>query len=143
MIGEIKMVNEVNLGCDLFVDANVSEESLASELAQSLGNSAEGKWVETNEGLIIVKRNDEFNAEMRKDPSDGFLYYRLRIEIEPTIELGLENAVSLVSNLLEHLWSRDYSAVASCSYEDELPHKGGYKSIYTPSVFSEKQSVER
>lgn len=136
------MAVEVNLYCHLYVDANVSEEALATDLAKLLGARAEGESVSTKEGDLSVRRNKEFDAEMRKDPLDGFLYYHLHVDVEPAMEIGREKAVAFISNLLEHLWSRDYPAVAACDYEDDLPHKGGYKSVYTPSVHSEEQAVE-
>lgn len=120
-------MNEVlDLGCDLFIDASLEQDILASDLAKIL-NSFPDEWgnIEVSEGDISIAKNDEFDEELRKKLK-GFLYYRFLLEIEPNIELGKENAVRFVSKILEHLWSQGYPATAACDYEDELPYKGKF-----------------
>jgi len=118
------MFDEVDAYCSLYVDANIEESVLAREIGEFFGVESEGDYVTTPQGNIAVVKNDEFDAKQRKDEKNGFLFYRMLLEIEPKVEMGKINAVTLVSRLLNHLWERNFPAVAACHYEDELPNKG-------------------
>lgn len=121
------MNDEKDFYCGLNVDSMASENALSSELAKTLQVSPD-KWndIEMKTGKIYFLKNDDFDEQQRQDINDGFLFYRYKLEVQPNPNLGEENAVNLVSKILEHFWSKGVPATAACDYEDKLPRKGKY-----------------
>ncbi len=118
------MFDEVDAYCSLYVDADLTESALANNLAKLFQVEADGDYVDTPQGTFAVVKNNEFDEVKRLDERKGFLYYRLLLEVEPKTEMGENNAVSFVSQILEGLWLQGLSAVAACHYEDKLPYQG-------------------
>lgn len=75
---------------------------------------------------IDVVKNSNFNKSKAKEFPDGFLYFPLLIEYYSN-EIKMSD-INNTKIILNELWKNSIPAVASCSYEDELPEKGGYKS---------------
>ncbi len=115
------MFDEVDAYCSLYVDADIEPSALAEEIADVLGVNADGNYVDSSQGTIGVLENDELDAEAQKNEKNGFLYYRLLLEVEPKVEMGKANAVELVSKLLNHLQSRNLPTVTACHYEEDFP----------------------
>lgn len=131
-------MNEANdLSCRVYVDAPVTLDELAGAVAATVAAPVSGtawtKVISLPPGEIDVLENDEFDEEQRKQFSDGFLFYRYYVEFYTPAQ-GWHEVQDIVARVLEHLWSKGYPAVASCSYESELPRNGGYKSLDTPQV---------
>lgn len=96
------MFDEADAYCSLYVDADItSSESMAQEVASILNVHADGDYVEMSEGNIAIVENDEFDKAKRKNEKDGFIFYRYKLEIEPNVSLGEENAIAVVSKILE------------------------------------------
>ena len=82
--------------------------------------------------LVDVHKSRDFNAERSSEFPDGFLYFRYRVEVYTEIEEADAEVKQVVERILDFLWSTGYPAVAACDFEEELPHKGGYKSLRIP-----------
>jgi hypothetical protein len=119
------MVNRADVYCNLFVDSNLEQSHFANNLA-SVFNQAANKQgnFDTSFGNIYVIENDDYDELKKTDKEEGFLFYRYLLEVEPRLDLDINNAIEFVSKLLNYLWSLDYPATAACSYEDKLPNKG-------------------
>lgn len=90
------------------------------------------KYIEKNGYSIEVRSNDDFNKEKAKVYPDGFLYFPFCIEIDIEDSINTEDAAKEISKILNFLWANNYTASASCDFEDLLPESGGYKSINIP-----------
>lgn len=128
----INLIDEPNYYCSLFTDSNVSREELILRLAKFFGVSPNRHYLSNEKGEVGILKNKDYDAELRKDETDGFLHYRYLLEVEPKDDLGEENAVNLVGKILEYLWLQNFPAVASCDYEEKLPNNGGYKNPNVP-----------
>lgn len=111
-----------DLYCHLYVDADLEESELANKIAEVLQTKADGLFVDSANGDLAVRANQEFDENARQNQADGFLFYRYHIDVEPNSSLGEKNAVELVSRLLENFWANGYLATAACGYEDKLPN---------------------
>ncbi|WP_157202571.1 1,4-dihydroxy-6-naphthoate synthase [Calidithermus chliarophilus] len=105
----------------IYVDGDLSYEQLASDLENLFGVEARTRAIDLDKGTIYIEENEDFDARLRSNPEDGFLFYRYILDVEPLVELGQQNALDLVTTLLNHLWSKRIRAVAACGYEDLLP----------------------
>ncbi len=120
----------IDLACVIYADA---EEPKLTEIVQQLWPANSFPLYVYNNEIEILK-NLDFDVVRRQQFPDGFLHFRLRVEIFPdeSKNISLENQLTMISALLNHLWSQNIPAVAACDYEDQLPENGGYKSRQIP-----------
>jgi hypothetical protein len=71
-------------------------------------------------------------ANFPADFPDGFLYFKYKLDINFYDEVGISYCIQLIKTILEFFWRNDIPAVATADYEDQLPFRGGYKSIKIP-----------
>lgn len=110
------------LVCSLFVDARaLSGESLADVLASCERVGDQGLQVEARE------RKPEEIVDGREFPDD-FFGFPLVIELHSS--WSIDALVDAVALMLRTIWSHGARAVASCDFEDRLPHAGGL--LYRP-----------
>jgi hypothetical protein len=125
-------MTELNeLECKIYVDADCTRTELAARLARLLSAPAEGTTITVECGEIDVQRNDEFDETGRIEFPDGFLSFRLLVELY-TGDLTNPGCAPTAGRILEYLWAEGFPAVAACDYEDRLPNGGGYKSAAIP-----------
>lgn len=115
-----------NLYCKLFIDTDLSENSILVLVASILSGSINRWSVVTELSEIYVNKNDYFDMERRSEKQEGFLYSRYYLDIEPKENADEDNYINSISNLLQGLWTSGLKAVAACDFEEELPKKGGY-----------------
>ena len=96
-----------------------------SELVRNL-------YIERDGFSLDVTKNDEYDENKSKIFPDGFLYFPFSIEIDFSDEISEESAAKDVGELLEFLWKNNYTAIASCDFEEILPESGGYRSRNIP-----------
>jgi hypothetical protein len=130
-------MDETSLYCKMFVDTEIEKPQL-KEIIRNLmaGTYRFGTIVSTHceidvvcrLGTIVsthceidVEENDDFDAQKRLDPNDGFLYYRYYLDIDPVEGADRQEYVTAVAQLLMRLWQLGFKAVAACDFEDELP----------------------
>lgn len=118
------------LFCEIYVHSEECEDVFVDTVCTLLGGERSGYEVETEWAVVDVLENDDYGEEF-KEPNDAFLGYRYKLEFEFEVErkASRENYVGNVGRLLSMLWDEKYKAVASCSFEDELPQAGGYKMV--------------
>lgn len=118
------------LYCKVFVDADdISQAELHSRLIRCLGDRVKRVGQRSIEGSLFaidVMRNEDFEAIRRKEP-DGFVYFRYYLDVDAVPGQQQSAQIALVARILECLWTQGYAAVAAADFEDELPHRGGYK----------------
>jgi hypothetical protein len=124
------------LGCKVFLEAGLSQPDLVGLLSD--GASAQvtrgpsSALVMNDIGELELRRNDDGDAASAREYPDGFLHFRYVIEFYPRPTASREDQVDYIGRLLDRLWSSGLPAVASCDYEDELPHHGGYRDASLP-----------
>lgn len=118
--------------CRIYVTRkDITEVSLINDLSNQLDKQIVDKnYIELSEGFLTVRSNNDYDNEKAKIFPDGFLYFKLIIEIE--ISENKIGGETIVSNILNYLWRFEYSAIASCSFETSLPENGGYNSLNIP-----------
>src|SRR5579863_7298849 len=102
---------------------------ICNELSAKFEN---GRDIEKDGYSMSVRRNFDRDEKEQLMFPDGFLHFPLCIEIDIQESIIPEHAAVEVGILLEALWKMNFSAVASCDFEDLLPEKGGYKSEKIP-----------
>jgi hypothetical protein len=109
-----------NNNCIIFINSKLSKEQIINDLENNFSN--ELKTID-----LFIDNNEDFeNGDLRSFP-DGFLYFKYYLEVESN-----NNIQQFISSLLNYLWQKDISAVASCDFENSLPEKGGYNSKNIP-----------
>lgn len=125
-----------DLSCKIFVDADVAQPGLA----ELLSDGANTQVLPRPSSLLIMndigewelRRNDDRDREAAQEFPDGFLHFRSVIEFYPRMTASRDDEVNDIARLLDRLWSSGMPAVASCDYEGELPHHGGYRDPTLP-----------
>lgn len=122
--------HNLNLFCKIYLDTDLDRAIILSDISGAIGGQP-GPYSSLVHGIcdLDVIRNDDFNEQKRKVLPDGFLFSKNLIEIEPCKGIRTEKYISTISLLLEGLWERGYTAVASCDFEELLLNKGGYSQL--------------
>ena len=117
----------MNLYATVFVDADLSEDQLRSLLAMRFGGRIDRFDVVDDTLEISVRGNDDYHPPQERTSSeDAFLFFRFRLEVNPSATTTDEAVIHRVGQLLEALWSSGAQAVASCDFEHLLPRAGGF-----------------
>jgi hypothetical protein len=109
--------------CKVYVDTDLDKGKLAALLAGLSGGSLSARTIVAADYEIDVLTNEDFH-EARRKHGDGFLFYRYYLDVFPRIE-ATGRYVRCVGDLVEGLWNSGCKAVASSSFEAELPRRGG------------------
>ncbi|WP_019909796.1 hypothetical protein [Paenibacillus sp. HW567] len=112
--------------CKIFLDTDFDRNIVLASIKENIGGVLERSNITNDICNLDVLRNEDFHEQRRNELSDGFLFSRYLIEIEPNEDVGTETYITTVSLLLEGLWRVGYKAIASCDFEEMLPNKGGY-----------------
>jgi hypothetical protein len=113
--------------CKIFVDADLSQTEIIGLVGEVLLAESESVCE------ADIAENEDYDPQRRRLFPHGFIYFRYTIDLYCD-QSPLKSRIGLTSRLLEQLWAWGFPAVAACSYEDHLPHGGGYKSSRVPWV---------
>ena len=110
-----------DLDCALFIDGAGDRETLARRLGESLGLTADRRWLEGKGVTLLVDKNDDAYGGDRDDPVRGFLFYALCVEwyFAPDVPTPLRAA--LVAQTMRIVRVAGGRATAACDYEHALP----------------------
>jgi hypothetical protein len=119
-----------DLSCKIFLEAGASQPDLVELLSEGTNpqvtQGPASALIKNEVGELELRHNDDRDEVSARRYPDGFLHFRYVIEYYPRPTVKHEDEVGYVARLLDRLWSRGWPAVASCDYESELPHQGGY-----------------
>lgn len=120
--------------CRIYITReSINSKDLLVAVSNLLGAElVSNKYVEKDGYSVEVRSNDEYDKKKEKIFPDGFLYFPFSIEIDILDEITKEDAAGEVGRILEFLWENNYTAIASCNFENLLPEEGGYKSKNIP-----------
>ena len=118
------------MDCKIYLHSELDKKALESKLLYWLDAKLDTFTIVTNNYEVSLCKNDEFTVLKAKDYPDGFLYFRYFLEIESITDD--DEFKSAMTKLLSFLWEKNIPAIAACDFEDELPEKGGYKSLNIP-----------
>ncbi|MEO3943986.1 1,4-dihydroxy-6-naphthoate synthase [Gorillibacterium sp. CAU 1737] len=121
--------DDVDFFCKLFIDTDHDREKVISFVSESIAGRMEGWCVSNPYCSLYLVKNDDFHVAKRLQRPDGFLFSRYYLEIEPNEGIEPSLYYSCVSELLTHLWSSGYPAIAACDFEEMLPRQGGYNRL--------------
>lgn len=110
-----------DLYCKLFVDTTVRRPELVKLIASHLDGDIQGHFVSATNLEIGAKENDDYDPNLCDDPENGFLFYPIYLEIDPTDNAGMSNYINDVAKLINILRTQGFKAVAACDFEDQLP----------------------
>lgn len=114
-----------DLYCKLLVDTDEDRVILTTFVADQIFGQID-RWSVSNPLVHMnVRKNEDFDPEMRNNPEDGYLYARFYLEMEPTETSDPEAYVKMIGKLLEKLWGEGFKAVAVCEFAERLPRQGG------------------
>jgi hypothetical protein len=120
--------------CRIYTTGNEINELLMLEFLSSTLEIpiSDSIYLEDKSFSISIHTNDDYNCEKEKDFPDGFLYFKLLIEIDFLESVATELVADVTGKILKYLWTNNYPAVASCAYEEILIEKGGYNNTNLP-----------
>jgi len=118
--------------CKIYVTSKeISVDILLNLIAAYFGKPNSDKELIFGESLLSVRLNDDFNKKKEIDFPDGFLFFKILVEIE-IYDQNLNEIKLVIKEILHLIWSKKYAAVAACSFEHDLPYSGGYKQKELP-----------
>ena len=116
-----------DLYCKIYVDTDLDIEQQKDKITSVVsGEKVLFRTIATAFGEIDVNINEDFDEKKRNLESDGFIYSRYYLDIEPIEGIEQQEYISHIGELLKSLWSSGLKSVAACDFEEELPQKGGY-----------------
>jgi hypothetical protein len=80
---------------------------------------------------IYLNKNMDFDKNKEFEFPDGFLFFKYTLDFESD-ELEEKDCVVIINILLTYFWDKNFPAIASCDYENELINKGGYNNESVP-----------
>jgi hypothetical protein len=124
------------LSCRIFLDADPAQRGLAELLSgvatAEASPGTRSPVIRSAKGELELRRNEDWDNVSARGFPDGFLHFRCVLEFYPRADVRHEAEVDYLARLLDRLWSSGVPAVASCDYENELPHHGGYSDASLP-----------
>ena len=125
-----------DLSCKIFLEAGLAEPGLAELLSEGASTEVSpgpsSLLIRNEIGELELRRNDDRDRASAQEFPDGFLHFRSIIEFYPRTTATRDDEVNYIARLLDRLWSSRVPAVASCDYEGDLPHRGGYRDPSLP-----------
>lgn len=116
-----------DLYCKLYIDTDLEIEQLKDKITSIVsGEKQLFRTIVTTFGEIDVNKNEDFDDKKRELVPDGFIYSKYYLDIEPKEDIGQQDYISSIGDLLKSLWDNGLKSVAACDFEEELPQKGGY-----------------
>ena len=110
-----------DLDCKMFVATDLDRSTLGQRIGTHFGGEVKGKYVSAATMAIEIRENEDFAPDRCDDAENGFLFYRLCLEIEPAQGASRVEYVRDVGAILSLLRSEGWRALAACDFEDELP----------------------
>lgn len=137
------------LYCKLFIDYEGERSSVENLIASALDGQIHGFGEITTQTLdVSVRKNDDHNPVLKTNPTDGSLFYRYYLEIEPCDDgVSPTTYIRDIGNLLCGLWSQGVGAVAACDFENELPSKSSevmkrYAHLFNAEHYADEECVD-
>lgn len=122
-----------SVDCIIYCTGDISINELRTKLATLIGsNKIEVSFIQKDFYELSIHKNDDFNSVRQEGFPDGFLYFKFIVEVGFNNNCEVDNAVPVVSKILNGLWEMGMPSVASCDYENLLPENGGYNSTVIP-----------
>lgn len=127
------MIDTSHLECNVFLQSPLTRSQLQVWIANSVDGVLRENVVVVDHAEIHVECNEDWDSVRLSEFPDGFLFFRYSLEFYRDPEFR-STALNIVAKVLTRVWNEQWPAVASCDYEDQLPHKGGYKSKDLPWI---------
>src|ERR1700756_4738735 len=102
------MESQANRYCSIFVSTDFATDKLKLELSELL------TALETGYYCVDVIRNSDFDKTLQYQFPDGFLYFKIKLEIEFKESAVDDFHVNFISKILNWLWGNYIPAVAAC-----------------------------
>lgn len=111
----------------------------STDILSNIDNNIGRGFPYLDENQIYLNKNMDFDKNRECEFPDGFLFFKYTLDFEPE-KLEKKECIRIVNSLLNWFWNNDIPAVASCDYENELVHKGGYNNQAVPFPSSKSSS---
>ncbi|WP_392563593.1 hypothetical protein RHO13_09680 [Orbus wheelerorum] len=125
----------MNYYCKILIKAPIKINELSKKISSFLNLDFDKFLSSKNDILSIdIQKNKEFDEIESQEFPDGFLFYPYFLDIDIIDENRITQYKVVIKRLLEYLWEENYQAVASCDFEEDLPHKGGYNQMINKEI---------
>ncbi|MFE9571043.1 hypothetical protein ACFYMW_21390 [Streptomyces sp. NPDC006692] len=112
------MTDETHQFCKIFL-CSPEPSAIMQALSELLGGVFLRRSMFLADATVDVLRNSDAGT------SEDFVGWPTIVEIEATREATNVSIRNIAAEVLTAMWSCDVPAIASCSFEDELPWHGG------------------
>jgi hypothetical protein len=113
------------LYCKVYIDTDWDKDRLTDLIARISKGTVSRRTVVSVDYEGDVLHNEDFDSAKITGENDEFLFYRYYLDVFPGGHASRGQYIKSIGNLLEELWRSGCKAVAACSFESELPRKGG------------------
>jgi hypothetical protein len=118
--------------CILYSSSELDKEGLRIRLSDYLNLKRVSISSFASSYTLSVYINNAFDKHTQCQFPDGFLHFKFKLEFSFLEQTVNEFHVDVISKTLQWLWAQNIPTVASCDYEEKLPHNGGYKDATLP-----------
>lgn len=129
--------SSIDLRCTVYINAQISHEVLRDQVCNLFNVSSDYYILFDEKADLWIKRNDGYFSNLTKEEKKDWINFPYLIYIDQYKDQTLEGQITLVTKLLEYLWSQDYSTIVSCfseEFESFLPRNGNYNPISGKSI---------
>ena len=88
-------VNRENYECDLYIDANEEISVLLQNIANLFDAKSFDNRICVDKGDLFLFKNNNFHKINKKNPEDGFLFYRYLLKAKPNELYGKKTPSNL------------------------------------------------
>jgi hypothetical protein len=121
--------------CRLYVNGHkIRGQHLLFQICDFLEEKpVDNSHIESDSFSLTINKSNDYNEKKAREFPEGFIYFPINIEIDFYAD-DVTVASEIINKILMFLWQSDYSAVASCKFEELLLEKGGFNSRNIPWI---------
>lgn len=113
-------MEHINPYCGLYLDTDLDRDVVLGRIRDLTDGSLRLRTISSRVMDIDVSYNDTFDVSRRDNPSDGFLYFRYRADVQPVKGSDLTAYIQTLGDLIRNLRQGGLQVEAACDFEDLL-----------------------
>ena len=105
--------------CKVYVDDDRPRDAVVEAIRSASRGCLEGQaTIRTDNYVVDVEDNEEYDQFKRSEPTDGFLYYRYYLDVERLRDRSAY--IQSLSSLLRAMRGAGFNLVPACDFEEQL-----------------------
>jgi hypothetical protein len=105
--------------CKLFIDSVLEKSQIESEIGRLINGEFDGFSVVSELLEVDVRTNDEWNPSQEQS-EDAFLFSRYYADVEPGVDVDMDDYISKVSDVVRGLQKLGCKVVPACDFEEHI-----------------------